>query len=666
MRIAFLVIGNSRRSNYVNGYNLRYGNGGGSGTDTSTILVAEYLAKQGNEVVFASEKLDDSLIQEYSKLGRKYTPGEEFYGVKYTNIDFEGIDNKEFDILVSMLWFDNYNQLPIKVTKSIIYWSHMQWMYNTNNLVEYAKNNNLSLGIVNISEWEKDRNQGLLSQMQTSYNRYCQTIIPNPVFDEVIKEVDDLKVKKKKNKFIFHALWTRGGDVAVDVVRKLDLKGKEFHAFDYLMVIHDHKDDFFYNHRGVDKKTLFTHIAESEYFIYPLYTPYKDVHKDTFACTVAEAIALGAIVITYPLGALPENFKDYCVWLDEPPGASFENMQQEQLSKDEEGIFKITDNIVEKIKFLEKNTYVKEYFKNAGRQYILDNFSVDRVGKMWVDFLEEVVNKEPLEPVTHAPIQLPPEPEKKEAPSIPRKYLVEDKQYVVDNYFNNEPALFNTYVYCSISDHIKTNKFWEPHIHEVFEKYINKDSIVVEGGSHIGSHSIKIAKLAKHLICFEPLKQSNELLRKNLKNNNCDNVTVFNTALGNKLSKSMFAWIPFGNVGASGLDDNPMGIPNNQKDLNPETDLYEVDVNTVDSLKLDRLDFLKLDVEGYETKAVEGAMDTIIRHRPIVLLESWVDHQGGSDIDHTKKEFKSLLDLGYKIKPLSTCDWLFLPYPGME
>ena len=31
MRIAFLVIGNSRRSNYLNGYNLRYGGGGGSG-----------------------------------------------------------------------------------------------------------------------------------------------------------------------------------------------------------------------------------------------------------------------------------------------------------------------------------------------------------------------------------------------------------------------------------------------------------------------------------------------------------------------------------------------------------------------------------------------------------------------------------------------------------
>ena len=36
MRIVFTVIGNSRRSNYLNGDTLRYGGGGGSGTDSSS------------------------------------------------------------------------------------------------------------------------------------------------------------------------------------------------------------------------------------------------------------------------------------------------------------------------------------------------------------------------------------------------------------------------------------------------------------------------------------------------------------------------------------------------------------------------------------------------------------------------------------------------------
>jgi len=61
MRILFTVLGNSRRSNYLDGDTLRYGNGGGSGTDTSSIIAAEQLAAQGHEVVFCSDKLEPLL-----------------------------------------------------------------------------------------------------------------------------------------------------------------------------------------------------------------------------------------------------------------------------------------------------------------------------------------------------------------------------------------------------------------------------------------------------------------------------------------------------------------------------------------------------------------------------------------------------------------------------
>ena len=76
MRIAFIVIGNSRRSNYLNGYNLRYGNGGGSGTDTSSVLIAEHLAKAGHEVVFATDKLEPELHNSYKNNGIIYKDGE--------------------------------------------------------------------------------------------------------------------------------------------------------------------------------------------------------------------------------------------------------------------------------------------------------------------------------------------------------------------------------------------------------------------------------------------------------------------------------------------------------------------------------------------------------------------------------------------------------------
>ena len=392
MRIAFIVIGNSRRSNYLNGYNLRYGSGGGSGTDTSSVLVAEYLAKQGHEVVFVADKLEPRLEEEYKAKGRVYIPGEEFYGVKYTNDNFDGIENREFDILISMLWFHDYDKLPITVTKSLIYWSHMQWVYGIDQITNFVKNNNLSLGFVHISEWEKKMTGGLTKSIvdREKDTNVQVSLIPNPVMDEMINEVIYSKPTRKPHKFVFHAAWARGGNVAIEAVRKLNYPDSEFHAFDYLMATHHHPDSFFNLHNGVDKKTLFTNIAESEYFIYPLYTPYQDVHKDTFSCVVAEAIALGAIVVTYPLGALPENFEGFCQWLDFPEGVDVEKMQNESLTKDLDGKFTITDNIVAKIKYLEENPQIKEDLRRRGKESIISRFNVNTVGQMWVDLINKL------------------------------------------------------------------------------------------------------------------------------------------------------------------------------------------------------------------------------------------------------------------------------------
>jgi hypothetical protein len=396
MRIVFLVIGNSRRSNYLNGYNLRYGGGGGSGTDTSSVLVAEYLAKQGHEVVFVADRLEPKLEEDYKANGREYIAGEEFYGVKYTNIEFEGIENKEFDILISMLWFQDYDKLPIKVTKSLIYWSHMQWVYGIDQIINYTKDNNLSLGFVHISDWEKKMTGPLTESVKNRESNISVQIglIPNPIMDEMINEVLYSKPKRKPHKFVFHAAWARGGNVAVEAVRKLNFPDSEFHAFDYLMATHSHQDSFFNLHNGVDKKTLFTNIAESEYFIYPLYTPYQDVHKDTFSCVVAEAIALGTIVVTYPLGALPENFGEFCQWLDFPEGVDVEVMQNESLTKDYEGKFKITDNIVNKINYLEENPQIKESIRNNGKNSIISRFNVNTIGQMWVEFIDKCVKND--------------------------------------------------------------------------------------------------------------------------------------------------------------------------------------------------------------------------------------------------------------------------------
>jgi len=379
MRIAFILIGNGRRSTYINGDTMRYGGSGVSGTDSSTILVAEYLSSIGHDVVIATDELEEPKEEH-----KKYQHGDIIRGVCYTNLKFDSIDNVEFDILITSLWFSDYDTLPITVTKSLIYWSHMQWIYSIDDMLSFVKNNNLKLRVVNISNWEKSMNQPTLDRMKKDSDDFTSVVISNPIQCDIIEEVLNLNIEKKKHKFIFHASWARGGDVAYNTIKKLEFPNKEFHVFDYLMTIHDYKDSWFHRHDGVDKLTLFKHLAESEYFIYPLYTPYKDVHKDTFSCVVAEAIAFGTIPLTYPLGALPENFNDFCIWLDVPNGIKIEELQKEPLTKDLKGEFK--DNIstiIQNINKLEGDHKFKDTIKEQGKQYILNKFSINNIGSQW-------------------------------------------------------------------------------------------------------------------------------------------------------------------------------------------------------------------------------------------------------------------------------------------
>jgi hypothetical protein len=49
-----------------------------------------------------------------------------------------------------------------------------------------------------------------------------------------------------------------------------------------------------------------------------------------------------------------------------------------------------------------------------------------------------------------------------------------------------------------------------------------------------------------------------------------------------------------------------------------------VDVTSIDAMALPRLDFFKLDVEGYEVPALTGALDTIRKHRPWIWVEYFI------------------------------------------
>jgi FkbM family methyltransferase len=218
-------------------------------------------------------------------------------------------------------------------------------------------------------------------------------------------------------------------------------------------------------------------------------------------------------------------------------------------------------------------------------------------------------------------------------------YEVDDGTYEVPGY-----AKFKVYKNDLISDCIKRGEKWEPFLHDVFEKYLNKDSVVLEGGASIGTHTINLSQLAKEVHAFEPLGLVRSLLVNNLVINGCTNVKDYSEGLSDAESETSFAYVNRGNVGGAVLADSGTGIK----------------LTTIDALNLERLDFIKLDVEGYERRAVLGGLETIKRCRPVIALECW-DGYPNATLEHATEEFQFLLDLGYVIKQIEHHDFLFIP-----
>ena len=109
---------------------------------------------------------------------------------------------------------------------------------------------------------------------------------------------------------------------------------------------------------------------------------------------------------------------------------------------------------------------------------------------------------------------------------IKRTLKYDENIYTIKNYNNGEDCKFKIYENCDISHCIRRGFRWEEHQHDLIDKYVKKDDICLEVGSHIGTISVKLSKNCKQLYCFEPLITSYNLLKQNLEMNNCKNVIL--------------------------------------------------------------------------------------------------------------------------------------------
>lgn len=159
--------------------------------------------------------------------------------------------------------------------------------------------------------------------------------------------------------------------------------------------------------------------------------------------------------------------------------------------------------------------------------------------------------------------------------------------------------------------------------------HLPDDAVVIDGGANIGFFTIPVANRTRgrgfRIISFEPQRQLFQALNGSLVLNGLDHVYLHNCGLGDQPG---IAQLP--DIDYSQAQDFGMVQLSDRCDVSEQGWMNHrvVDVTSIDAMDLPRLDFLKLDVEGYEVPALKGALQTIQTHRPWMWVEYMiVGHQ---------------------------------------
>lgn len=161
-------------------------------------------------------------------------------------------------------------------------------------------------------------------------------------------------------------------------------------------------------------------------------------------------------------------------------------------------------------------------------------------------------------------------------------------------------------------------EYYEPEL-AYLREFLSPGKSFIDVGANFGVYTLVASKLVGRMgtvLAFEPTAESFAILRQNIELNCLSNVRAFQIALAEKRSKRWlnYGWDPVGNW----LGQHP---PCSKEGNEGE----EVQTETLDELLaangIDRVDAMKIDVEGAEELVLRGATGCLTRHSPIVIFE---------------------------------------------
>ena len=171
----------------------------------------------------------------------------------------------------------------------------------------------------------------------------------------------------------------------------------------------------------------------------------------------------------------------------------------------------------------------------------------------------------------------------------------------------------------------------------------------VDVGAHAGTYSILLSHNSRHVYAFEPTKHSFDVLRAL----RIGNVILFNVALGSESGETEITLpCPGGETDFALATLRPLAAGEYET-----VDRQRVTVAAFDAFEpqidFSRIDFVKIDVEGFEMQVLRGMKHLLETRRPAFLIEIEQRHNPGY-----REVFKLLASLDYA--PYVTVDGVAL------
>lgn len=183
---------------------------------------------------------------------------------------------------------------------------------------------------------------------------------------------------------------------------------------------------------------------------------------------------------------------------------------------------------------------------------------------------------------------------------------------------------------------------------EIRKEMKMEEGVFIDVGANGGMHTIPVAlSLGSRgkVIAIEPEPKNFSILEKNVKLNNLNNVTCIKSACFKEEKKLKLFLDKEGQGGHSLIEKTPI-----EKEGFIEINTRKLD-NIIAENKVERVDIIKLDVEGAELDVLMGAIKILEKYKPKIIFESWNE----KFLDKIQIFLKKW---GYKIKKIDNNNYL--------